>query len=227
MKRIVILFIAAAIIAFLNQNAFAGIVFSTDFENGVSSVISGGTLASTEGYSDYGFGSQYYWDDGKEDGAVTLNLSHLPQHSTIDLTFYVAIIDSWDGNTHRVGWPAPDYFNVSIDNNEVFHETFDNYDGLDDQSYKGPYLVYRAALARSGGDNDSAYIISLENISHTADTLTIKWYASGDGWQAGDDESYAIDNVIVTANPVPIPPTLWLLVSGLIGMVGFKKRYLR
>ena len=161
---IVILFIAAAIIAFLNQNAFAGIVFSTDFENGVSSVISGGTLASTEGYSDYGFGSQYYWDDGKEDGAVTLNLSHLPQHSTIDLTFYVAIIDSWDGNTHRVGWPAPDYFNVSIDNNEVFHETFDHYDGLDDQSYQGPYLVYRAALARSGGDNDSAYIISLENI---------------------------------------------------------------
>lgn len=224
MKRIVIFFIATVIIS-LNQSAFADIVFNTDFENGLPAQFSGGTLASTEGYSSYGFGSQYYWDDSKEDGAITLNLSDLPQHNTIDLTFHVAIIDTWDGNTHRGGWrwPAPDYFNVSI-NNEVFHETFDNYEGLWDQSYQGPYLVYNAELARSSGENDSAYIITLTDLSHSADTLTIKWYASGAGWQAGWDESYAIDNVIVSVNPVPIPGAGWLLGSGLLGLLTIRTR---
>ncbi len=223
MKQFIVTIAVLVMVAFFKQGAFADTVFSTDFENGVPLEFSGGTLASTEGYNSYGFGSQYYWDDSKEDGAITLNLSDLPQHNTIDLKFHVAIIDSWDGNTHWAGWPAPDYFNVSIDNNEVFHETFDNCDGLWDQSYKGPYLVYKEAIARSPGENDSAYIITLTDISHSANTLTIKWYASGNGWQAGWDESYAIDNVVVTANPVPIPATAWLLSSGLVGLLTIRR----
>jgi hypothetical protein len=45
---------------------------------------------------------------------------------------------------------------------------------------------------------------AFENIPHTSSTLTVEWFASGAGWQAGDDESWAIDNVevIVKGDPV-------------------------
>ena len=224
MKQVIVAIVVVAMIVLFGQSASAEFVFSANFENGVPPVFSGGTRTSTEGYDSYGFENYYYWDDNKEQGAITLHLSDLPQHNTIDLTFYVAIIDSWDGNTHRNQdrWPAPDYLNVSIDNNEVFHETFDNYEGLDDQSYDGPYLVYQAALARNSGFNDSAYIIKLKNISHSANDLNIKWYVSGNGWQGGWDESYAIDNISVSA--VPIPAAAWLLGSGLLGLVAMRKK---
>ncbi len=62
---------------------------------------------------------------------------------------------------------------MSLDNSEVFHETFDNYDGSYCPSCDWSYLVYKAALARSAGENGSAYIITLADIYHYGDTLTI------------------------------------------------------
>ena len=37
----------------------------------------------------------------------------------------------------------------------------------------------------------------LSDIPHIADTLVIEWRATGAGWQGGDDESWAVDNVTV------------------------------
>ena len=45
---------------------------------------------------------------------------------------------------------------------------------------------------------DSAYDLrnelSLKEIPHIADTVTIELFASGDDWQGGDNASWAIDN---------------------------------
>jgi len=47
--------------------------------------------------------------------------------------------------------------------------------------------------------DDSAYNMYVEpafaNIGHTSGTLVISWFADGAGWQGGNDESWAIDNV--------------------------------
>ena len=40
----------------------------------------------------------------------------------------------------------------------------------------------------------------LKGIAHTSDTLTIDFFASGSGWQGGNDESWAIDNLQVTTH---------------------------
>ena len=53
---------------------------------------------------------------------------------------------------------------------------------------------------------DSAYDLgwepALQSIPHTASAVTIAWFASGDGWQGGSDESWAIDNVQIFVDAV-------------------------
>jgi hypothetical protein len=63
-------------------------------------------------------------------------------------------------------------------------------------------------------DFDSAYDLGLEPalqaIPHTANTLTIEWLATGDGWQGSSDESWGIENVEVAVwSPTPIKSATW------------------
>ena len=60
-----------------------------------------------------------------------------------------------------------------------------------------------------------------DDIPHTGSTLVIDFYASGGGWQAGQDESWAIDNVEVTV--VPVPGAVLLGILGL-SVAGIKLR---
>jgi len=78
---------------------------------------------------------------------------------------------------------------------------------------------------------DSAYGISLLNIPHTSDSLVVNWYASGNGWQGGNDgdtdESWAIDNVDIRVDAidaVPEPLSLTLMGAGLFGFGIFNKK---
>jgi hypothetical protein len=67
---------------------------------------------------------------------------------------------------------------------------------------------------------------AFQNIAHTGSSLTINWFASGTGWQGGSDEFWAMDNVqVVLNNVVPLPPTVVLLGSGLLGLLGAGWRY--
>jgi len=63
---------------------------------------------------------------------------------------------------------------------------------------------------------------AFQNIAHTDSSLTISWFASGLKWQGEYDESWAIENVRVDV--VPLPPTLVLLGSGLLGLLGAGRR---
>ena len=88
----------------------------------------------------------------------------------------------------------------------VFSQTFSSSGPGPSQSYNPPAGVYLG-----DGVYDPAYDMGLDpifqNLPHTSSTLTIQWFASGNGWQGGDDEYWAIDNVAVlltTGNHAPV-----------------------
>jgi hypothetical protein len=173
-------------------------VFSTDFEAGLPAEFSGaGAVTGTEGYSAFGFGDSYLRNAtaGNPASPTVLSLGGLPSHTDVEISFDLAIIDSWDGSTDAF---APDLLNVTVNGLSVFSDTFDNF-AAGDQTYLGPATALRVLnLAQNGDWPDSAYPISI-TLPHTGDSLDLEWFASGAGWQGGGlDESWAIDNLRVT-----------------------------
>ena len=194
------------------------------FAAGVSGGLSGITsTVSVEGYSGLGTGGNLFADDflingsgGDPAPSTVLTLAGLPPHTTIDLAFLLAIIDTWDGTSFPpVPSQAPDFFNVQVDGAQVFSETFANADAATGQTYSPPPGVELANGVQLGfrsanvNDLDDAYDMGLDpafiGIPHTASSVTIAWFASGAGWGGGIavDESWAIDNIQVSVNVIP------------------------
>ena len=249
MKKLVILLSLVFLVA--NVGPASASSFFFDFNTGISSQWSGITdLESVQGYAGLGSGSNVFSgnflrnDTGGYGSTpaspvvpqtpTVLTLTGLPAHTSVSLSFLLAVIDSWDGksNAKILRYPVgPDYFNVTVDGTNIFSQTFSNFFGVS-QSYSGPKLGW--GLSPRGFNPiwlDSAYDLGLDsvfqNIPHTGSTLTVEWFASGAGWQGDNlrfggtqDESWAIDNVRVDLNGVhaPLPPTFALLGSGLLGL---------
>ncbi|MCX5893147.1 MAG: hypothetical protein NTW80_09285 [Deltaproteobacteria bacterium] len=231
----------------------ATIYFSDDFSGTTTSSAwsgSANSLESVQSYNGLGSGSNVFRgnflrnESGGYNSTATysvvpqtptvLTLTGLSEHTSVRLGFLLAIIGSWDGSStgeisgYTVG---PDYFNVKVDGRSIFSQTFTNFsDGS--QSYSGAKLGGLSARGFNPNWLDSAYDMSLD-IIHTDSDLTVEWFASGDGWQGKNaffgtthDESWAIDNVsidLINSSPVPLPPTLLLLCSGLLGLAGWRR----
>jgi hypothetical protein len=186
--------------------ASAQVVFTNNFEGPLPPEITGaGTIQGSQGFSAFGFGNNLFRNGDAGNpvaAATTLTLTGLPAHTALNIDFLLAVIDSWDSTN---GSPAPDLFNLSVDGNPVFQATFAHASG--NVNYNTGQLVYNTQLGFNGGWGDSAYDMSLEpllhNIPHTASSVTITFFASGSGWQGGDDESWGIDNLTVTLVPTP------------------------
>jgi hypothetical protein len=72
---------------------------------------------------------------------------------------------------------------------------------------------------------DSAYNLGADprfaNFAHTGSSATIEFFIYGEGIQSLADESWAMDNLRVGATTlVPAPGAVWLLGSGLLGLIG-------
>lgn len=177
-----------------------------------------------------------------------ITLTGLPNHTAISLSFLLAIRDSWDGSYYA---PNPalqfanyDYFNVAIDGVKVFSNTFGFRTIMQVPGYVQSYMPPAGGLLTGTGGNatnlggnlaypDSAYDMGkdplFQSIAHTGSSLSISFWADGPGWQGGQDESWAIDNLRVSllqtdtappsANPIPEPGTLLLSSAAFLGMI--------
>ncbi len=205
-------------------------VFSTDFNSGVPAQLSGATtLAAVQGYAGLGTGADVFGGNllQNDTGAAqanpgttpqtptTLTLTNLPAHTSIDLNFLLAIINSWDGLALNAN-NSPDFFNVRVDGVLLFHNAFENISATGtSQDYLPPTGVQLATRPFAdlgfplpnpgpGATLDGAYDLGLDpqfdNIPHTASTLTIDFFADGAGFEGGTNESWGIDNLQVTLN---------------------------
>lgn len=207
-------------------------VFSTDFSSipiEFSGIV---TTESVQSYAGIGTGANVFAGDflhngagGNPASASILTLTNLPSHSAINVSFLLGIINTWDG---AGGIGGPDYFNVTIDGNVVFQETFGIVSGS--TSYTAPpgaYLGFGHFYGPSDGWQDYAYDMCFEPaftlVPHTASTATIAWYGSGTTYEGtSNPETWAIDNVVVQI--VPEPAMLSFAVVGSIGLLGRRRR---
>lgn len=226
-------------LAALSAQSHAVTVFSSDFESGLPASVSPGAAALTgvQNFAGLGpLGNQFAGSflRSPTGNVVTLSMTGLPIHNALSVGFLFAAIDSLDGTGT---FPSGDFFRIDVDGVNRFRESFANATDSQIQSYVAPVggeLARKQDLGFSGPGGfyrDSAYDFNVDgrfqNFAHTASSVTISFSIEGAGIQDLSDESWAIDNLAVTAfsttPPVPEPSTYVLMVAGL-GAVALARR---
>lgn len=214
------------ILASMPQRAAADLptpVFHTDFESGIPPEFTapGAHLDAVQGWAGLGEGSNRFEGsflryDAQAVLDTRLVVRELPSHTLLNLSFLLALIDSWDG---------VELLQVAVDGQQLYSHWFQLATG-DTTSYvppPGTLLSSGSDLGYSSGSyhgRDRAYNLAFEpafqNIPHTADSVVVVWRLDavpGGGanyWQGGTDESWAIDHVrleVLGANTDDAPAT--------------------
>jgi hypothetical protein len=146
---------------------------------------------------------------------VSLQLTDLPRHTSVTVSFDLFVIQSWDGNNSTSG---PDVWELRVDGGPtLLHTTFSNafpsatsfrqaypdaFPGGDNPGLTGAAEIDTLGYPdHSGysGANDSVYRLDF-TFPHTASILRL--YFSGLGLNGVGNESWGIDNVKVSISPV-------------------------
>lgn len=223
MKRTLIALAAAG--AALSAQAVT--VYSNDFESNIGGMSGYGAVETTQGYAAYGFGQQFFRNDASGNPAnssfLTFNVAGNASGATLSVD--LAIIDSWDDpNSWCCGL---DRLNIKVDGNLVFSAVFgaSNTNGAITVAPGLTNTYFGGDIARNGGWTDAAYNLTLALGNLSAGAHTVEFYASSEtGFQGGWDESFAIDNIVVSAQVVPEPSTYALMALGLAGVGALARR---
>lgn len=189
------------------------IVVSENFEGALPPSIDVGDCAPTpaQGYAPLGpagnqFGPTFL--RCATGNTIVIAVTGLPVHTKLTIGFLFAAIDSLDGTGT---FPAGDFMKITLDGTQIFRESFANADQAQIQSYVAPSggeLARRVDLGFGGPGGyftDSAYDMTVEpafhDLPHSGATATLAFTLEGEGVQSLDDESWAIDNLRITATP--------------------------
>ncbi|HRI17832.1 MAG TPA: PEP-CTERM sorting domain-containing protein [Burkholderiaceae bacterium] len=211
------LFVAATLLA--GTAAQASTVYSQDFESGADAAWSGVVaVQSTAGLSGFGFGALHVFNNTTS--ASVLSLSGLAAHTSMTVSFDLAIWDSVDGNAG--GFPYGDTFELIVDGSPVISQLFGNY-GTPGGTSLGPGTVIVQNTSNLGysGFVDSARAVTV-TFAHSGGSAALAFQFPNS--QGGTDEAFGIDNVQVSINAVPEPGTYALMAVGLALVAGMARR---
>ena len=145
------------------------------------------------------------WNKTRVDQTITLALTNLPAHTELQLSFDVYILKSWDGNSPAFG---PDRFVLSVNGGPVLLDTtfsnnpktgtdgsFQNYPAIDSPPRTGAFSTNTLGYNRFFCD--SIYRFQY-HFTHTGSAVTLNFRSSLFEGKGTTDESWGLDNVVVT-----------------------------
>jgi hypothetical protein len=192
---------------FLVNTANAGVIYSNDFESGVAEGFSNFTGVAEAPNGESYIGHLIFGDTS------LLTLDNLSSASLITIDFDVYGLRSLDGIDNG------DNFEFFVNGESLFVDYYGHSDGVlvgpstgelvshDDDTFGHGYFY--------GGASTYHYSVSFLN---TNDTVSFGFKANtNQGWP---DESFGIDNVVVTS--VPEPSTLAILALAVLGLASRK-----
>jgi len=195
----------------LYSNDFDGTVVT---EPGVGVVISGGDqtsggvtsgITNGEGYATAaGFGGDF-WRVATTDDCLEFQLNNTPTAAVGKVEFSLAIIDSWDGGG------GPDFIEVEIldgSTQRVLWQEVISGGGAPSSNLDSTLVLNQDMGFAQGGAAetwwlDDGHRMVFDNIPMNGGSLTFRIKPTGAGYQGGNDESFAIDNLLITAVPEP------------------------
>ena len=198
--------------------ANAAVITDENFESGATGWHNNLTTDGGDPFTT--FLGRFPGQTGTQENFKTYSLSGTQTQITIEFDFYE--IDSWDY----------EYFNVFVNDAEVIHDQFKH----NREDFANSPFMSASSLIFSGDNGnvnygftgwpDQGYHYSY-TFDSTASSLKLGFGATIS--QGIGDEAWGVDNIMITDNssPVPLPGAVWLLGSGLIGLVRFRKRFAR
>jgi hypothetical protein len=214
------------------------LVYQNNFENGAGSAWSSAAIAFTPGGRSF-LGRFGTFETCMLFGSpVRLDLHNLPAHNAIQLNFDLFIMDSWDGNGDGTYHAGPDIWMLMEGNQNMlirttfttmggfgYHQSYPNtyeggftYDSPDANKHANPPNAGAIEVNTLGGFGMSAVYHLDVAFNHTSDDLQLSFLTDGHGCQEVGDESWGLDNVVVTSflgsgppNPIPEAPSLGVL----------------